>query len=222
MATLSGAWQSLRSAFGDMKPQTMREGFMGFAENISKHTRNAQGAGKVFGFAADVLLAPFKASWAIIKPVAKVSAVATVAVPAAGGVAVAATGAAAGVAAGHGAVAIAKQPIAGVMKIGAGIVTGLRRHKIAAGVIALGAAGASLLGWSNARAAANTQEELMAQAAAAQNDVINAAQGNTVSYKNSVTREESALLAARQAEAKAVSPEAARAPVAPPEAGTGR
>jgi hypothetical protein len=122
------------------------------------NTLDANGFGKVLGLARDLLInIPGK----IIGSVAKWTFIGSAGASAAVGVGSAAVGVGAVAGTAH----VAKQPIAGALHIGAGVVRSARRHPVVTGVLAAGTGLYALTSWLTGRAARSTQTSLMADAA---------------------------------------------------------
>ncbi|MFZ4540990.1 MAG: hypothetical protein ACOYNL_04155 [Rickettsiales bacterium] len=197
MASLSKSFNYLKESF---TAPLNKAGVKSFAENLVEHTLDGKGAvGKVAGALMDVVHTPFKLIGAGAKPIAKV----TMAISAA-------TGAVVGGAVAHSTVTIAKQPVAGVMRVTGKIVRSLRGHPYVVAGAGLAAGAYALLNWNNARAAHATHVELESQARSAQADVAAVAAASGQNYMNSVTPADMAAMNARmEADGKAAPAHAA-------------
>lgn len=151
MASVRSAAENLKAAFSQpLTESTARSGM----KSLLRHTLEAETVlGKVGGVVVDALKFIPRVGIGATKVVGKVafgaSAVTAVAV-------------------GAGTVYVAKQPIAGALNLAAGAVRGVRRHPMISGAVALGGALYALSGWLSGRAAQATEQDLMAQAMAAQ------------------------------------------------------
>ena len=160
MATLKQGFEKVGQAVtGASTGKTVAQGTKGFFghafQDTIKHYNNGAGAGKFFGvtrgLVVDGLMAVPRASGAVVGAVAKGGAIASVKVAEAGG---------------KGIFWLLKQPVVGLLNLTAGGIKLVRGHPIASlAVVGTGAAIAMANG-SRDRAAAQTQEQLMAQAAA--------------------------------------------------------
>ena len=181
MATLKQGFEKVGQAFtGASTGKTVVEGTKGFFghafKDTIKHYNNGAGAGKLVGatggLVVDGLMAVPRATGTVVGAVAKGGAIASVKVAEAGG---------------KGIFWMVKQPVVGLLNLTAGGIKLVRGHPIASlAVVGTGAAIAVTNGMRD-KAASQTQQELMVQAAA----------GGQQAYGPAVTPEEYAQMEAR-------------------------
>lgn len=181
MATLKQGFEKVGQAFtGASTGKTVAEGTKGFFghafQDTIKHHANGKGAGKLVGaaggLAVDGLMAVPRAAGAVVGVVAKGGAVASVKVAEASG---------------KGIFWMLKQPVVGLLHLTAGGISLIRKNPIPALLVAGTGAAIAMTNGSRDKAAAQTQQELIAQAMG----------GGQQAYEPAITPEEYAQMEAR-------------------------
>jgi hypothetical protein len=181
MATLKQGFEKVGQAFtGASTGKTVAEGTQGVLGHIfqgtTKHFNNGAGAGKLFGglygLAVDTVMFIPRAIGGTLGLVAKGGVTASVKTAEVSG---------------RGALWVVKQPVVGLLHLTAGGISLIRKNPIPALLVAGTGAAIAMTNGSRDKAAAQTQQELMAQAMG----------GGQQAYGPAVTPEEYAQMEAR-------------------------